>query len=77
MIPDAERLDSRNRESLDMHLAVGNPDGQLFGAWQAKENVWDLYTLWGEPAVAGRWIDAMIDEATPSTVPEIKGPAGH
>ena len=60
-------------EHLDVLLAFGDPDGEVFEAWQAKENVRDLYTLWREPELAALWIDAVINDARTSTVPEIKG----
>jgi uncharacterized protein (DUF849 family) len=69
----AERLDPRTRKRLDVLLAFGDPNGEVFEAWQAKENVRDLYTLWGEPAIAALWIDSIIGDARTSTVPEIKG----
>ena len=69
----AERLDARSRKRLDVLLAFGDPDGHVYEAWQAKENVRDLYTLWGEPELAAMWIDSIIDDARTSPIPEIKG----
>ena len=54
-----ERLDDRSRKRLDVLLAFGDPDGQVFAAWEAKEDVRDLHTLWGEPELAALWIDAI------------------
>ena len=69
----AERLDPRSRKRLDVLLAFGDPDGEVSEALQAKENVRDLYTLWGQPELAAMWIDAIIDDAKISDVPEIRG----
>ena len=51
LILGAERLDARSRKRLDVLLAFGDPDGQVFEAWQVKENVRDLYTLWVNPTL--------------------------
>jgi hypothetical protein len=58
----AEKLDPTSRERLDVLLAFGDPDadGEVFAAWEAKENTRDLYTLWGHPDLAGFWIDSII-----------------
>ena len=69
----AERLDARSRKRLDVLLAFGDPDGEVSEALQAKENVRDLYTLWGQPELAAMWIDAIINDAKISDVPEIRG----
>lgn len=69
----AEHLDARSRKRLDVLLAFGDPDGSVYEAWEAKENVRDLYTLWGHPELAAAWIDALIDDANRSHIPEIRG----
>ena len=69
----AERLDERSRKRLDVLLAFGDPHGEVSEALQAKENVRDLYTLRGQPELAAMWIDAIIDDAKISDVPEIRG----
>ena len=62
----AERLDPRSANVSMCSSRSGTltgVSGQVFEAWQAKENVRDLYTLSGEPAVAALWIDAIINDA--------------
>ena len=54
-------------------LAFGDPDGEVFEAWIVKENVRELYTMWGHERLATLWLDALIAETRASTVPEIKG----
>jgi hypothetical protein len=43
----AEHLDQRARRRHDVLLAFGDPAGEVFEAWRAKEAVRDLYTMWG------------------------------
>jgi transposase len=69
----AEKLDPTTRKRLDVLLAFGDPDGEVFEAWEAKENTRDLYTLWGHPDLAGLWIDSIIAEGRTSEVKEIRG----
>jgi hypothetical protein len=38
-----------------------------------KKLVRDLYTLWGKPDDAARWLDSLIDDCRVSAVPEVKG----
>ncbi len=37
-----------------------------------KELVRGLYTLWGKPDYAERWIDSLIDDCRASAVPEVR-----
>ena len=69
----AEKLDPTARKRLDVMLACGDPDGEVNEAWQAKEWVRDIYTLWNQPDLAAVWIDAVITECKDSTVPEVRG----
>jgi transposase len=69
----AEKLDPVASKRLDVMLACGDPDGEVNEAWQTKEWVRDIYTLWGKPELAAVWVDALIDECRASTVAEIRG----
>jgi transposase len=69
----AEKLDPLVRKRLDVLLAFGDPAGEVFAAWEAKENTRDLYTLWGEPDLAALWIDSIIADGRTSEVKEIRG----
>ena len=73
LLTAAERLSPRLAKRLDVMLAFGDPKGQVYEAWMTKELVRDLYTLWGKPDDATRWIDSLIDDCRASTVPEVKG----
>ena len=43
-----ERLDCETRARLGVLLAAGDPDGEVNEAWNVKESVRDLYTMWGD-----------------------------
>jgi hypothetical protein len=73
LLTAAERLSPRLAKRLDVMLAFGDPNGQVYEAWMTKELVRDLYTLWGKPDDAARWIDSLIDDCRASAVPEVKG----
>ena len=73
LLTAAEKLSARLARRLDVMLAFGDPKGQVYEAWMTKELVRDLYTLWGKPDDAARWIDTLIDDCRHSTVPEVKG----
>jgi transposase len=73
LLTAAERLSPRLAKRLDVMLAFGDPNGQVYEAWMTKELVRDLYTLWGKPDDAARWIDSLIDDCRVSAVPEVKG----
>jgi transposase len=44
-------------------------------AWTAKECLRDLYTLYGQPELAGRWIDGLIKDCRDARAPEVRGVA--
>jgi transposase len=71
----AERLDDRGTARLRGLLAAGDPDGQVYEAWALKEGLRDLYTLWGAPDLARRWLNGLIDECRAGKGPEIRGMA--
>lgn len=71
----AERLDADHRTRLADLLAAGDPNGEVHEAWTAKEVIRDLYTLWGDPPAAGRWLDGIIAGCRHATAPEVRGMA--
>jgi transposase len=71
----AERLDNAGTTRLRGLLAAGDPDGQVYEAWAVKEGLRDLYTLWGAPDLARRWLDALIAECRTGHGPEVRGMA--
>jgi transposase len=71
----AERLDDRGETKLRGLLAAGDPDGQVYEAWALKEGLRDLYTLWGAPDLARRWLNALIADCRAGTGPEVRGMA--
>jgi hypothetical protein len=44
-------------------------------AWRAKECLRDLYCLYGEPELAGRWIDGLIEDCRDAGAKEVRGTA--
>ncbi len=70
-----ERLDETATSKLRGLLAAGDPDGHVHEAWTAKECVRDLYCLYGEPELAGRWIDGIIDDCDEADAKEVRGMA--
>jgi transposase len=70
-----ERLDDDGRQKLRGLLAVGDPAGEVAAAHNAKECLRDLYTLWGQPDVAGRWLGALIVDLARQAIPELRGMA--
>jgi transposase len=71
-----ERLDERGRRQLRGLLAAGDPAGEVAAAHNAKECLRELYTLWGQPDVARRWLDALIADLARQKTPELRGMAG-
>jgi transposase len=69
----AEKLDPRLAKRLDVMLAYGDPNGEVYEAWMIKELVRDIYTLWGKPEEATHWVDTLIVDCKASAVPEIRG----
>ena len=50
-------------DDRENHVLGGDPDGQVYEAWAVKEGPRDLYTLWGAPELARRWLDAKNPES--------------
>lgn len=71
----AERLGDSGEQKLRGLLAAGDPDGQVHEAWMVKELLRDLYTLWGAPDLAARWLDGLIDDCRSGKGPEVRGMA--
>jgi transposase len=67
-----ERLDDRGRQKLRGLLAVGDPRGEVGAAHNAKECLRELYTLWGQADLAGRWLGALIADLAHQTTPELR-----
>jgi hypothetical protein len=72
LLTAAERLSPRLAKRLEVMLAFGDPNRQVYEAWMTNELVRDLYTLWGKPDEAERRIDSLIDDCRVSVVPEAK-----
>jgi transposase len=70
-----ERLDDHGRHKLRGLLAAGDPRGEVAAAHNAKECLRDLYTLWGQPDVAARWLSALTADLARHTTPELRGMA--
>jgi transposase len=66
-----ERLDEAGVAKLRGLLAAGDPLGEVHEAWTAKEALRDLYSLYGQPELAGRWIDGLIDDCRQSSAKEV------
>jgi len=72
----AERLDDRGTPpSCGGLLSAGDPDGQVYEAWALKEGLRDLYTLWGAPDLARRWLNGLIADCRAGKGPEVRGMA--
>ena len=69
----AEKLDPQAMKRLDVMLACGDPDGEVNEAWQTKEWVRDIYTLYGQPDLGAVWVDGIIHECRESNVAEVRG----
>jgi transposase len=70
-----ERLEDNGTAKLRGLLAAGDPHGHVHEAWTAKECLRDLYTLYGQPELAGRWIDGLIEDCRDARAPEVRGVA--
>ena len=68
-----ERLDAEGRTKIATLLAAGDPDGEVHEAWNVKESVRDLYTLWGDQHAATWALDMLIAYCRSSTAAEIRG----
>lgn len=69
----AERLDNKGETRLRRFLAAGDPNGEVYEAWTAKELLRDLYTLHGAPTEARRWLDGLIEDCRHAISAEVRG----
>jgi transposase len=66
-----ERLDDRGMSKLHALLEAGDPHGEVFEAWAAKEAVRSFYEF-GDLAEAEWWLDETIEAARTAHGPEVK-----
>jgi transposase len=71
----AERLDDRGEQRLRGLLAAGDPNREIYDAYNAKEALRDLYTLAADPALPAQWLDGLIDDLHDSAIAELNGMA--
>jgi transposase len=69
----AERLDEHGEARLRGLLAAGDPDGEVHEAWAAKEALRELYTLWGDEAIARQWLTGLITDCKRAVGAEVRG----
>ena len=67
----AERLDGTGLDRMLLELRIGDPDGDVTGAWCAKESVRDVY-LTNDPAEAELLLDKTIEGCRLDPVTEIQ-----
>lgn len=72
----AERLDDAGTAKRRGLLAAGDPNGEVHEAWLAKECLRDLYILGSDAELAGRWLDALIEDCRDRRAKEVRGMAG-
>ena len=71
MLKGAERLDGVGVDRMLLELRVGDPDGDVTGAWAAKESVRDVY-LTDDPTDAQLLLDKAIEGCRADWVGEIQ-----
>ena len=71
LLKGAERLDGMGVDRLHLQLQLGDPDGDVLGAWCAKESVRDIY-LTDNPQDAAFLLDKTIEGCRTDWVPEIQ-----
>ena len=71
LLKGAERLDGIGVERLHLQLQLGDPNGDVLGAWCAKESVRDIY-LTSDPDTAAFLLDKTIEGCRTDWVPEIQ-----
>jgi hypothetical protein len=54
-------------------LAAGDPDGEVHEAWQAKEALRHLYTIWGDKPTARQWLNGLIADCRAAVGAEVRG----
>ena len=71
LLKGAERLDGAGLDRMLLELRIGDPDGDVQGAWCAKESVRDIY-LTDDPAEAELLLDKTIEGCRTDWVEEIR-----
>jgi len=71
LLKGAERLDGTGLDRMLLELRIGDPDGDVQGAWCAKESVRDIY-LTDDPAEAQLLLDKAIEGCRTDWVEEIR-----
>lgn len=66
-----ERLETDGRERLRGLLRAGDPDGEVFDAWIARQCVRDIYTI-DDPAVAREWVNRLGADLQDERPPEVR-----
>ena len=71
LLKGAERLDGTGLDRMLLELRIGDPDGDVQGAWCAKESVRDIY-LTNDPAEAELLVEKAIEGCRTDWVEEIR-----
>lgn len=71
LLKGAERLDGVGVDRMLLETRIGDPDGDVLGAWCAKESVRDVY-LTNDPADAELLLDKAIEGCRTDWVTEIQ-----
>ena len=71
LLKSAERLDGAGVDRMLLEMRLGDPDGDVTGAWCAKESVRDVY-LTDDPADAELLLDKAIEGCRTDWVTEIQ-----
>ena len=71
LLKGAERLDGVGVDRMLLETRLGDPDGDVLGAWCAKESVRDVY-LTDDPAEAALLLDKAIEGCRTDWVDEIQ-----
>jgi transposase len=71
LLKGAERLDGAGVDRMLLEMRLGDPDGDVTGAWCAKESVRDVY-LTDNPADAELLLDKAIEGCRTDWVQEIR-----
>ena len=71
LLKGAERLDGGGVDRMLLETRLGDPDGDVLGAWCAKESVRDVY-LTNDPAEAALLLDKAIEGCRTDWVDEIQ-----
>jgi Transposase len=71
LLKGAERLDGTGLDPTLLEMRLGDPDGDVTGAWAAKESIRDIY-LTNNPADAELLLDKAIEGRRADWVEEIR-----